>query len=189
MPSLVGANQQQVYTLYGEPTNRMRSGPKEILMYPHGRVVLEIGIVVEIALPAPPQLLAPRMPRPHRRPLFAGARRRSAIAARVRAFNPPAAGSTASYASRCDCLYFPEIGLGIAATDAVVRAAHRSTRDHRSSFVHKMKTFGAIISRPSPFFDGRCQSQPSRYLGFDRGREQLERQVGRGMAHTGGLRV
>jgi len=62
VPTLVGATRQQIYSLYGEPTNRLANGAKEVLTYKQGRVVLENGVVVEITLPVPPQLLPTPIP-------------------------------------------------------------------------------------------------------------------------------
>jgi hypothetical protein len=62
--TLVGATRQQIYALYGEPTNRLTVGTKEVLTYKHGRVVLENGLVVEITLPLPTQLLQKPAPKP-----------------------------------------------------------------------------------------------------------------------------
>jgi hypothetical protein len=64
IPTLVGVSRQQVYALYGEPTNRLTNGTKEVLIYKHGSVVLENGLVVKITLPLPPQLLQKPTPRP-----------------------------------------------------------------------------------------------------------------------------
>jgi hypothetical protein len=64
LPTLVGVTRQQIYALYGEPTNRLANGAKEVLNYKRGRVVLENGLVVEITLPLPPQLLPKPAPPP-----------------------------------------------------------------------------------------------------------------------------
>lgn len=64
IPTLVGATRQQIYALYGEPINRLAVGTEEVLTYKHGWVVLEDGLVVEITLPLPPQLLQKPAPSP-----------------------------------------------------------------------------------------------------------------------------
>lgn len=50
---MTGSTHQEVLDYYGKPTNLLRSGAKEVLIYPEGRVVLMNGKVVQMSMPYP----------------------------------------------------------------------------------------------------------------------------------------
>lgn len=49
-PAIVGATRDQVIARYGEPRSQMTAGRQEILFYPHERLVLKNGVVVEVEM-------------------------------------------------------------------------------------------------------------------------------------------
>jgi hypothetical protein len=56
----VGSTREEIIARYGETRSVLSAGPREILAYPAGRVILEGGLVTKMELPPPPR--APALP-------------------------------------------------------------------------------------------------------------------------------
>jgi hypothetical protein len=58
----LSSTRSEVIAAYGQPVSVLAAGSREILVYPHGRVVLENGQVVRLEMPRTPAAPAPVQP-------------------------------------------------------------------------------------------------------------------------------